>query len=255
MTSKDYVEYVFLDYIHKQMFDNLVKDQWIFSDEIVQTFRLSLKEAFARHGYDIKDLYSEVALDHINGLIQSGGIISEGDEFTGTYLKVLIPEKDAYVSEQMSRNQAAKTISVLGNAALVRALHKISAAEGWKAVGETDKAALDNLASELVAPASDRVVSFSDNQIEQLDVQTTEIIEAVASQNQVGDTTGIREIILGQLKAGRELIRAGSFKLHLMELALFESLRFLATKYEREAIGVLATTLLELLIKHIGIGA
>lgn len=106
-----------------------------------------------------------------------------------------------------------------------------------------------------VAPASDRVVSFSDNQIDDLEGQASEVIRAVEAQNQIADEAGLREILLGQLKAGRELIRAGSFKLYIMQITLIDALHFLAKRYEREAIGGLAAALITALVKHIGIDA
>lgn len=103
------------------------------------------------------------------------------------------------------------------------------------------------------APASDRIVTFSDNQISDLDKQTTQVIEAVSAQNQIDNEPGLREVILGQLKAGRELIRAGSFRVFVLKATLIQSLTFLVKRYEKEAIGALAAALLGALLKHIGI--
>ncbi len=104
-----------------------------------------------------------------------------------------------------------------------------------------------------IAPGSDRIVRFTDNEIHDFDEKTSEIIDAVTAQNQIDDQPGVRELIIGQLKAGRELIRAGVSKLHLLELTLIETLRFLAARYEREMIGGLAAALITALLTHIGI--
>ncbi|AEG48237.1 hypothetical protein Sphch_0542 [Sphingobium chlorophenolicum L-1] len=125
--------------------------------------------------------------------------------------------------------------------------------EFWRAYqsgGTEDGLYLDSSSS---APASDRIVNFNDNQISDLDSQTTQIIEAVSAQNQIDDEPGLREVILGQLKAGRELIRAGSFRIFVLEATLIQSLTFLVKRYEKEAIGALAAALLGALLKHIGI--
>lgn len=103
------------------------------------------------------------------------------------------------------------------------------------------------------APASDRIVTFSDNQISELSDQADLVIAEISAQNQIDNSPGLRELLLGQLRAGRELIRAGSFKLYLMELTLLDTLRFLARRYEHEAIGGLAAALITALMKHMGI--
>lgn len=122
--------------------------------------------------------------------------------------------------------------------------------------GYTTQAQDENVFPELgFAPAAGRVVTFSDNQISELDEQTGQIIDAITSQNQIAGIAGLRELVLGQISAGRELIRAGTFRLHLMQLTLFQTLRFLAERYEREVIGGLAAALLTALAKHIGIDA
>ncbi|WP_375272418.1 hypothetical protein [Sphingomonas sp.] len=103
------------------------------------------------------------------------------------------------------------------------------------------------------APASDRVVTFSDNQVDDLERQTTEVIDAVAGRNQIGDDPGLREILLGQLRAGRELIRVGSVKLFVLQVTLIDALSYLSRRYEKEAIGALASALLSVLLKQIGL--
>ncbi|VXD05304.1 conserved hypothetical protein [Sphingomonas sp. T1] len=106
-----------------------------------------------------------------------------------------------------------------------------------------------------LAPASGRIVTFSDNQMSELDKQTSEVIDAVAAQNQIGGVAGLRELILGQLKAGRELIRAGSFRVYFLQLTLIQSLQYLVARYEKEVVGGLAAALIAALMKQIGIDA
>ena len=105
--------------------------------------------------------------------------------------------------------------------------------------------------SEIVTdiPASDRVVTLTHNQQVELEVQTTEIIEAVEKQNQIDGDPSLRSKILGQLKAGLELIRASIFDAQLMYLTLVETLKWLVARYDQAVIGSLAGTLLVELAK------
>lgn len=103
------------------------------------------------------------------------------------------------------------------------------------------------------APGSDRIVTFTDNEANDLASQTDKIISAVEDKNSVEGEPGLREILLGQLRAGKELILAGRVRLHLFEITLIQTLQFLAKKYEHELIGAIASTLIQALAKHIGI--
>ena len=102
-------------------------------------------------------------------------------------------------------------------------------------------------------PASDRVVRFTDNQIQTFDIQTSELIIGVEALNSLSDRNGLRELIVGQLKAGRELIRSGCVKVYLIQVTLIDTLNFLAKRYEHDAIGALASTLAVVLAKHLGL--
>ena len=126
--------------------------------------------------------------------------------------------------------------------------------DAMKALREMDEDALAELRSESSdrALASDRVVEFSHNQIESLGEKSSEIIELLSKENSIDQAPGLREQILGQLKAGRELVRAGCARIYLLQLTLIETLTFLAKRYEKEAIGALASQLVAELIKIFG---
>lgn len=170
-----------------------------------------------------------------------------GDAVAGDYIAYR-PGKYAKFRDQILSNSPIYSVaSRVGNRFYKDVFDKFSEINSGTSVerGETHVDA--------VAPASDRVVTFSDNEISDFDIKTSEIISAVSAQNQIDGSPGLREILLGQLKAGRELIRAGSFKLYVLEVTLVQSLTFLAQRYEKEAIGALAAALLTTLLKHIGI--
>ncbi|OMJ33996.1 hypothetical protein BSZ14_00830 [Sphingomonas sp. Sph1(2015)] len=201
------------------------------------------------------------------------------DDFSGTFVKIKSKgfaefirrarEEEAKAEEEdgplavMARPSDYPNASALLKHELFEDYHELGS--GWlkRAIdglrrkveedGVPSESAFGSLVEAEVAPGSDRIVSFSDNQVSELEKKTGEIIDEVAAQNQIDGDPGLREIILGQLKAGRELIRAGTFRLYFLELTLIETLKFLAKRYEREAIGGLASALIAALAKHIGI--
>ena len=109
--------------------------------------------------------------------------------------------------------------------------------------------------SKNIVPASDRIVTLNHNEVSEFEERTSEIIECAEKLNQIDDMVGLREVIVGQLRAGRELVRAGSFKLYVLQVTLIDTLTFLAKRYESEAIGALAAALLTALLQNFGISA
>ena len=102
-------------------------------------------------------------------------------------------------------------------------------------------------------PASDRIVSLSDNQQSELESKTTQIISEIEKFNGIDGDATFRQIVLGQLKAGRELIRAAVFDAGIMYLTLAQTLKMLVKRYDQAVIGSLAGALLVELAKIHGL--
>lgn len=100
-------------------------------------------------------------------------------------------------------------------------------------------------------PASDRMVRLDHNQITKTDAQTTELIEALESDNGDPSNPGMRERLIGQIRAGRELIRAGEFKAYLLYEVLVQALGELIEKYGNPTIKALAHALLGAVVSQI----
>lgn len=105
----------------------------------------------------------------------------------------------------------------------------------------------DGLPEGLGIPASDRVVSLTDNQIEAVEPQLNDLIEIVRGNNDDVDGDAFKPRILGQLRAGWELIRSGSVRVFLLEQALLTALGELIARYKEGIIVNLATDLLKYL--------
>jgi hypothetical protein len=219
----------------------------------VDEFHRGLEEIFSTYfrdsDYDRVVNVRDMSEYLFGSMLNSGVIDTVSDEYAGDYFCLRGPRYSKFRAEFLSSSPIHAMASKVGDRfykdVLDNYIHSHLADEGVVAVRLTDE----------TAPASDRVVTFSDNQISEIDQMATDVINAVSDQNQIADEPGLREIVLGQLKAGRELVRAGSFKLYILEITLIDTLRFLVKRYEREAIGGLAAALITALIKHIGIDA
>ncbi|MEA3030066.1 MAG: hypothetical protein QOG13_1391 [Sphingomonadales bacterium] len=101
------------------------------------------------------------------------------------------------------------------------------------------------------APASDRVVTLTHNQQAALDEASSTLIEAVEKENAIEGDSTLRQLIVGQLRAARELIRAQTLNAYLLYSSAVAVLERLIGKYRGQAIGYAAKKLLDLLIEHV----
>lgn len=214
------------------------------SEELTSGLSGQIKQILQDYGSaEITDNH-ELSRTLITEMMAAEVLTVDNDPFAGEYLNYHEARYSTYRNEVLREDLIAAAASRIG------ARFFPDAFAGYLKLGGVSASSFPTLG---VAPASDRVVSFSDNQITELDGKTTELIDAVSSQNQVDENPGLRELILGQLKAGRELLRAGTCRVYLIELTLIQSLKFLAARYEEQAISALATVLIEAIMKHLGL--
>ena len=100
-------------------------------------------------------------------------------------------------------------------------------------------------------PAADRVVALSHNQIGEVERPLTEVIAALESDNGNPDSPGLRERLIGQLKAGRELVQAGEFQAYLVYATLVRGLGELISKYGNPVLAALANAVLSVIVTQV----
>lgn len=180
----------------------------------------------------------------VDDLIKSKVVITEEHKFAGTYYKFGRNRYQSFRVKAITGDEIALAAERVGSRFFSDVFNGFLLDIGER---EPVMPALG------LAPGSNRVVTFSDNQRQELQNGADCVIEAVEAQNQLAQTPGLRELVLGQLRAGREMIRTGCVRVYLIELTLLETLKFLAKRYERETIGALASTLMVALARHLGL--
>ena len=100
-------------------------------------------------------------------------------------------------------------------------------------------------------PASDRIVTFSDNQVATFKASVDTLTHELEKDNGCPEQIGLRERLLGQIKAGRELIVAGQFKAYLLYEVLVQALNEIIEKYGNETIKSLANALLGAIVAEL----
>ena len=185
--------------------------------------------------------YAPLAARLFDELLEVGVVEKIDDEFAGAYFKVRADVWQSHRSATLNSSEIYKKSKTIGpnffSDALGNYANWHSPADFASAIG-------------IVAPASDRIVSLTHNQIDEIDKPLTKFIEDLDHDNGIPEAPGVKERILGQIRAGRELILAGSFKAHILYVTLLSGLAELIKRYDGHVIGATAATLVELLIKH-----
>ena len=118
-----------------------------------------------------------------------------------------------------------------------------------------DKIVLDRIGSDplggIKIPASDRIVSLNHNQLAAVVQPIDDLVGALDADNGDPDQPGFREQILGEVRAGRELIRARTFRSFLLYETLVRALGELIKRYSNPTIVALANALLGALVSEI----
>ncbi len=100
-------------------------------------------------------------------------------------------------------------------------------------------------------PASDRIVRLNHNEVQTAVGSVSEIIDALEKDNGDPEQPGLRERLLGQIKAGRELIQAGEFRAYLLYEVLVRALNELIKRYQNPTIAALANALLGAVVSQL----
>jgi hypothetical protein len=185
--------------------------------------------------------YSPLANRLFDELLAIGVIDKIDDDFAGTYYQLRNDVWQVRRSTGLSSDNIYKKSKAIGAGFFPAALSNYANLHAPSDFSEQ---------LGIMAPASDRVVTLSHNQITELDEPLSTFIQELEHDNGIPDAPGIKERILGQIRAGRELILAGSFKAHLLYMTLLSGLAELIKRYDGHVIGATAATLVELLIKH-----
>ncbi len=256
LVKESYIRHVILLHFLDGNFDVKFEDGWISERGLNEIISRTAFEAFAAYGLRVGQQYQSIVDDVFTYLMGKKGISQRGDPYAGFWYRLNVARKNELVRNEITGNPASNALANLPGLALANALKRIAREDALEDVsfGAPQEAveASNAVASEII-PGSDRFISIAHNQVSELDRETTTLIDAVENLNAIDGNTDHRATVIGALKAGRELVRAGVFKLYALEVTLIEAAKFLAKRYEREAIGALAAALLSFIASHLGI--
>lgn len=250
----DYIHFVLQTYAADKNFDAIFGENWIEEEDLPVLISTFIQRSFAEYGINPQGKYGEHGWVVFEYLVSQGAILKDGDEYSGFWYKLQPDFKRKAVSDLIKQNAATKRVTRIGEAALARALQKIADEDGLEATDPQHEAkdlAEPDAEAQLTIPASDRLVTLSHNQISEFEQSVDVLVTELEADNGDPDFPGLRERLLGQIKAGRELILAGQFKAYLLYEVLVKALNELILKYGNETIKSLANALLGALVAQL----
>ena len=214
----------------------------------------AIKDIFGRtYGINITDEQA----NRIGRRLESLNLIRRvNDSYAGSYFVPPGVVAMEIRTERLKKNEAAAGIIYAldgGDSLWSRALKNN---QFWKDLDSDLSAEPEESSStelEVEIPAADRVVSITHNQFKAIDDPVEKIIKILEQDNGIPDEPGLKEQMLGQIRAGRELIRAGAFKLDLFRMTMIAGLQILVDRYKDHAIGAAASALLTVILHELGL--
>jgi len=199
---------------------------------------------FDRHlrNVSIKDSFDDI----FHQFCADGLFKVHKDDFAPNYYSADHTQITGYYDNSQFSQLAAK-LDHLGHQWLLDALRKIDGIEKEESPG---------LASSYkIASASNRSVSFKDNQqtITDIDDRVKELLTELAKNNEFNSLPiEEKDAVVADIKVGNELTKQDHFWLKSLWQTLVQGLRYLAKKFSDSLIGKLASALLEVLAEKLG---
>jgi hypothetical protein len=215
--------------------------------ELMPSLIESVENLFEEHGFSLSlTSIPDISEQFFSELVASDVIVEEDHKFAGLYY---LFKPDNYPK---FREKALAGDPINQSAQRIGSRYFGDVFEGYlRQRGLDDLEAADR--GLFAIPASDRVVSLGDNanailgELEDLKNGLRE------SNDDSQKLLGRRDRIIGEISAGQELLRSGSFRVKALIAVLMSTLGFIATEFAGGIIGDLAVKLLEQLKPIIGL--
>ena len=251
MSASEYADFLLAEELVSSHFDERFGDEWRTEEELTSLIHSAIEESFARHGYSVGRQFDDVAIGYIPWLLTNGGLVKEGDAYTGNYFKLRVAQKNLILKKYIESQSVAKRIRTLRSDALGRALRRLAEENSWTTVSLAAGQAEDAATTSVAIPASDRIVTLNHNQADEIVAATDTVIDGLQTENSIDGDAELRDRFLGQLRASRELVRAQSVRAYLLYESVVGVLGALIERYKDQAIAEAAKKLLDLLIERV----
>lgn len=193
-------------------------------------------------GPGVHSRYPAIAENFVDAMIESRALKVLSDRFAGTFYNFDQQAYNKLVSDLTIPNEIVAKAKNIGHRFWVAAFSNLASDPERVALPSTDL---------IEIPASDRIVLLNDNSRESLRPVLDDVISEVEGLNGEPSARELQGRIAGQLKAGRELLNATSFRAYALYVTLVTALVELTNRYRDSVVGNAAYDLLKLLALHV----
>lgn len=213
--------------------------QNVFFEHIAVTLHDLLDDLNASNVTDVEAISSQIFLEFVeNGVIERRDV-----PFAGEYYRHIPGVYQNYRNNWLSNSEVHSQAQEIGS----RYFPDVFSGYMSSMTGS------DELYPDFgLAPAANRVVTFNDNQSADVSEKIDEVARHIEGKNSLEGPSGLKNLILGQMRASRELVLSGVVRWQILQLTLVEALRFIIERYEGEIVSTLASALLAEVLKLAG---
>lgn len=225
----------------RRLTKNAFSDGYIRRDDFVAKIADAMREGLG--GFEVADRIDIDAVSNqmFDEMVASSMMEELADDFAGRYYRTSINAITNFRQSVLSGDPIHARAEAIGGDRYFRDVF-----QGYLS-GQVDEPSVGSVS--IVVPASDRIVTISHNQRSAIDAPLSALIDDVQADNEIIED-GVKERLIGQMKAGQELVRSGSVRAYLLYHTLLRGLLELVARYRGRAIAIAAEKLAELLVEH-----
>jgi len=230
----------------RRLAKNAFPDGFIRRDDFVAQIEEAMRANL--NGFDVADRIDISAVS--NGMFEemnANSMMEElADDFAGRYYRTSVVAVTNFRQTLLATDPIHTRAEAIGGDRYFKDVF-----QGYLS-GQADEPIVGG--ANIAVPASDRVVKLNDNQRTSIGIPLTALIDDIQADNEILED-GVKERLIGQMKAGRELIGSGSVRAYLLYHTLLRGLLELIARYRGRAIAIAAEKLAELLVEQFFQGA
>lgn len=217
MSAHKYIGAIFCADAQSGSYDELISVVWTPIEDFVAEFNSAFDAGFIARGVQPPADYM-LKRQFFDLLVEKGAILTEGDDYTGSFAKMHVASKDVVLRKHFAELEEGQRLNKLGEEAWQNALLRAARELGWKIIHEdatSNAVGIDEHAVSAMAPASDRLVPLNHNDPEYIEIrdEIEALHEEFRTSNEVCQSSDERDRIARSLDSASRLWSAAELKI------------------------------------------
>jgi hypothetical protein len=215
-----------------------IPNNYVRREEISARIRSNIDKILGQ--YKIEGVTDGVNLSEqiFDDLVEAGLIAELKDPFAGSYFRYSADDYGTHRQATLSASDISRISKLVGKPYFpdVFNAYRSQALQGENEIPKG-----------FHAPSADRIASPDADTAAKLQNALNHLIDVLEQDDSEIADAAARLRLVGQLKAGRELVLAGSFRCYLLYATVLRGLGEIAARYDDHIVGIAARKLIELL--------